>query len=96
MKLEIPFESGICDIPGTDIRYYGEDAKEFLRSSKLYEDINLIGKDCITEDGDEGIIIGIEDSESFMDYYFITFIPSKEIVKYELANNPEFYKNIKQ
>ena len=96
MKLEIPFESGICNIPGTDIRYYGEDAKEFLRSSKLYKDIDLIDRDYITEDGDEGIIIGIEDSESFMDYYFIIFIPSKEIVKYELANNPEFYKNIKQ
>lgn len=96
MKIEIPFESGICDIPGTDIRYYGEDAKEFLRSSKFYEDSNIIGKDYITDDGDKGIIIGVEDSKSFMDYYFIVFIPSKEIVKYELANNPEFYKNVKK
>ena len=51
--------------------------------------------DCITRTGDDGIIVGVEDSNSFLDYYYIVFIPSKNEVMYELINDSSFIKTIK-
>lgn len=48
-----------------------------------------IGKDC------EYKIIGIEDNAPYLDYYWILENESGKR-RYELANFPDFYKNIKR
>lgn len=80
---------------GEDISYYGKDAllvsdEEVAKRIKEY-----LYCDCITHTGDKGIIIGVEESNSFLDYYYIVFIPSKNKVMHELVNDPSFSKTIK-
>lgn len=43
----------------------------------------------------QGIIIGIEDCNSFCDYYYIVYVPESKQVTYELANSADFVKTIK-
>lgn len=94
MILKQPFEKGLLKSKGIDTQYFGKDAEDFLRSIKWDKDIEYLGKECVV-DNKEGIIIGIEDSESFRDYYFIVFIPETGKVTYPLANDHTFTKNIK-
>lgn len=59
------------------IQYFGRDA---LGCSNK-EDINkcieeALFKDCVTDDGKVGIVIGIEDNNAFYEYYYIIYIPS--------------------
>lgn len=96
MILKYPFdEGGLLERPGVDTQYFGKDAEDFLESINWHSDIEYLGKECITDrDQKQGIIVGFEDSESAMDYYFIVFIPETGEVYYELANSPTFTKNI--
>lgn len=79
------------DLPSqmcNDVQYFGED----VFKADVDEDIkklilDSINKDCITSDGDKGIIIGFEDSSSFNDYYFIIYCPKAEDIVYELINS---------
>lgn len=57
--------------------------------------INYLGKECTTDKGLQGIIIGIEDCNSFCDYYYIVYVPESKQVTYELANSADFVKTIK-
>lgn len=43
----------------------------------------------------ESVIIGIEDCNSFCDYYYIVYVPESKQVVYELANSADFVKTIK-
>lgn len=96
MILKYPFEKGLFDQPGVDTRYFGKDAEDFLKGIGWQEDIKYLGKECLAYNAKkEGVIIGIEDSELFDDYYFIVFVPESEKLYYELANNPEFINSIK-
>lgn len=95
MILKYPFdEGGLLERPGVNTQYFGKDAEDFLESINWHSDIDYLGKECITDEGKRGIIVGFEDSESAMDYYFIVFIPKTGEVSYELANSPTFTKNI--
>lgn len=95
MILKYPFdEGGLLERPGVDTQYFGKDAEDFLESINWHSDIDYLGKECITDEGKQGIIVGFEDSESAMDYYFIVFIPETGKASYELANSPTFTKNI--
>lgn len=91
-----PYEKGLGPSPGIDTRYYGKDAEDFLESINWHEEIDYIGKNCITDSGEEGVIIGFEDSESYMDYYYIVYIPETGKVDYALANSASFVKNIEK
>ena len=97
MIVRKPFEKSISKYVknGEDISYYGKDAllidnKDIAKAMKEH-----LYCDCITHTGDDGIIVGVEDSNSFLDYYYIVFIPSKNKVMYELINDSSFIKTIK-
>lgn len=95
MILKFPLENGsIRQDPSTDTQYFGKDAEDFLESINWHKDIEYLGKECTTSGGKQGIIVGFEDSESAMDYYFIVYIPELDTVEYELANSAEFVNNI--
>lgn len=89
MKLELPYQKGLNDESGKDYRYYGKDAEEFLKSMNWEDDIKYLGKEC-----KDGIIIGIEDSNSYNDYYFIVYDPRINEIKYKLANGIDFIDTI--
>lgn len=66
------------------IRYIGRDA---LGCSNR-EDVNKaiedsLFKDCITEDGYKGVVIGFEDNSIFYEYYYIVYVPSTGKIQYE-------------
>lgn len=90
MILEIPYTKGLYDENGIDYRYYGLDAINFLIDMNWESDIQYLGKEC-----DEGIIIGIEDSNSHCDYYYIVYDPKTDKAKYILANDTKFVNTIK-
>ena len=90
------FEEGLSGGPGIDTQYYGKDAEDFLESINWHKKIDYIGRNCITDRGEEGVIIGFEDSESYMDYYYIVYIPKTGKVDYALANSASFVKNIEK
>lgn len=95
MILKFPFEKGsIRQGPGTDTQYFGRDAEDFLESINWHSDIEYLGKECINRYNERGIIIGVEDSESAMDYYYIVYSPETGVTTYELANSTEFVKSI--
>ena len=96
MIVKHSFEKGLSGLPGVDTQYYGKDAKDFLESINWYEEIDYIGKNCIIDGGKEGVIIGFEDSESYMDYYYIVYILETGKVDYALANSASFVKNIEK
>lgn len=77
--------------PVEDVQYFGKDAEEFLKSIKWDKSINYLGKECTTDKGLQGIIIGIEDCNSFCDYYYIVYVPESKQVTYELANSADKY-----
>lgn len=77
-----------------DTEYYGEDAENFLESINWHSDIEYLGKECITSQG-VGIIIGVEDSQSASDYYFIVYIPNTREIFYQIANSQRFISTIK-
>lgn len=81
--------------PVEDVQYFGKDAEEFLKSIKWDKSINYLGKECTTDKGLQGIIIGIEDCNSFCDYYYIVYVPESKQVTHELANSADFVKTIK-
>lgn len=89
MILKVPYTKGLVDYLGTDYRYYGKDAEEFLKSIGWEHDIKFLGKEC-----KHGIIIGIEDSNSCADYYYIVYDPKTDKISYQLANNNEFFNSI--
>lgn len=89
MILEIPYDKGLYDENGIDYRYYGKDAEEFLKHIKWEGDIKYLGKEC-----PEGIIIGVEESNSYNDYYFIAYDPKTGKVNYPLINNATFLNSI--
>ncbi len=94
MIIKRPFEKGLFDRPGVDTRYFGKDAEDFLESINWHSDINYLGKECVVNGRDKGIIVGIEDSESYDDYYYIVFIPETGEVTYPLANDAQFIGTI--
>lgn len=74
-------------------QYFGEDIEKFeaAEAAEAAEDakkyiIDNIYKECITWGGDKGFIIGIEKNHIYSDYYFIVYIPDKELIVYELVN----------
>lgn len=81
--------------PVEDCQYFGKDAEEFLKSIKWDKSINYLGKECTIDKGLQGIIVGIEDCNSFCDYYYIVYIPESKQIMYELANSADFVKTIK-
>ena len=91
----------INDIPKEeryDIQYYGEDAMKPQKDcpSWVQEEMRkYLGKTCVDkETKEEGIIIGFEDSLSFLYLYYIVFYPDSEKVKYELMSDSEFVNSI--
>lgn len=94
MIRKFPFEKGLRGIPGVDTHYFGKDAEDFLESINWHSDIEYLGKECTTFHGKQGIIVGFEDCESAMDYYFIVYIPEEDTVCYELANSVDFSKSV--
>ena len=62
----------------------------YIQMSQYY-----LGKECTIDKGLQGIIVGIEDCNSFCDYYYIVYVPESKQVMYELANSADFVKTIK-
>jgi hypothetical protein len=78
----------ISDRICTDIQYFGEDIIKANVKDEIKELIkNSLNKNCLTSNGDKGVIIGFEDCNSLDDYYFIVFCPKTEKIAYELINN---------
>lgn len=94
MILKYPFEEGLLNKPGVDTHYFGKDAEDFLESINWHSDIEYLGKECVTNKGKQGIIVGFEDCEYISDYYFIVYVPEEDTVYYELANSAAFVKSI--
>ena len=88
MIIEHKAKSNICGRKGsfTDTQYFGKDAIEFNAFGDTAQNIY---KECETKKG-KGIIIGVEDSETFMDIYYIVYIPSTGETTFELINNASF------
>lgn len=94
MIYKAPFEKGLYG-PGVDTRYFGDDARNFLKNMNWRKESGYIGKECITSrEREQGIIIGFEDSQCAADYYFTVFIPDGEKVVYELVNYSPFIESI--
>lgn len=93
MILVYPYETGLNGPSEIDTQYFGKDAENFLKSINWLEDINYLGKECVTEKG-RGIIIGFEDCCSANDYYFIVYLPEIGEVCYQLANHRPFIESI--
>ena len=91
MKFHKKFGWGIYNQSGEDTQYFGNDAREFLKSINWNDIIDNIGRDCLTSKQDCGTIIGIEDSQCYLDIYYIIFVPSLEELQFELVNNRDFY-----
>lgn len=80
--------------PSSNISYYGISALQANVPKDIQEDIaKYLFKDCTTKEG-KGIIIGFEDNEQYIDYYYIVYIPSSGKTTYELINNPDFVNSI--
>lgn len=70
----------------TNTLYFGKDAIKFNAFGDTAQNIY---KECETKKG-RGIIIGVEDNETFMDKYYIVYIPSTGETIFELINNASF------
>lgn len=84
---------------GENIYFYGEDVKN-IPSNLLQEDwknsvIKYLYKDCIDPDYGQGIIIGFEINNQYLDYYYRVYIPELNKVVSTLANDASFVKSIK-
>lgn len=77
-----------------DTHYFGKDAEVFLKEIGWEGDVVYLGKECTVKSNNKGIIIGIEDSNTFMDYYYIVYVPAEDKLYYELANSSEFVNTI--
>lgn len=77
-----------------NISYYGKDALQIENAEIAKVIKKYLYCDCVTFKGNRGVIIGIEDSNSFLDYYFIVLIPSKKEIEYELVNDSNFIETI--
>lgn len=88
MIVEYKAKSNICGRKGsyTDTQYFGKDAIKFNAFGDTAQNIY---KECETEKG-RGIIIGVENSETFMDVYYIIYIPNTGETVFELVNNASF------
>lgn len=97
MIIRRPFEKSISEYVknGEDISYYGKDSLlvDNAEVAKIIKE--HLYCDCITHTGNKGIIIGVEDSNSFLDYYYIVYIPSNGRIEYELINDQSFWETIK-
>lgn len=50
-----------------DTRYFSKDAEDFLENINYHSNIEHLRKECLTTlDKQKGIIVGIEDSDSFL------------------------------
>lgn len=82
-----------------DVQYFGNDALNANIREDFKEDIKkYLGKDCSIIRGEEvidGVIIGIEDNNTFQDYYYIVYSPEKKQVFFQLCNDVSFCKTIK-
>ena len=66
-------------------QYLGEDALK-VENPKVIDLIKkYLGKDVRGDKGRKGVVIGWEDNEPFLDYYYIVYYPDKEEVGYELS-----------
>ena len=80
-----------------NIQYFGEDAINIDIDNRFNELIrSSMYKECTTYNGDKGIIIGFEDNQSLIDYYFIVYCPESESVVYELLNDNDFIESIEK
>ena len=70
----------------TNTLYFGKDAIKFNAFGDTAQNIY---KECETKKG-RGIIIGVEDNETFMDKYYIVYIPNTGETTFELINNASF------
>lgn len=77
-------KNGVCG--SIDTQYFGKDAVKFNAFGDTAQNIY---KECETEKG-RGIIIGVEDNETFMDVYYIVYIPSTRETTFKLVNNASF------
>ena len=65
-------------------QYFGEDALK-IKNPKVIDLIKkYLGKDIRNDKGRRGIVIGWENNEPYLDYYYIVYYPDKEEVGYEL------------
>lgn len=84
---------------GENTYYYCEDVKnipgEELRDDWRRDVESYMYKQCITPEGEEGIIIGFEINNQYLDYYYRVYIPNTNKVKSILANDASFTKTIK-
>ena len=68
-------------------QYFSKDVEKFEATEDTKEYIiNNMYKECVTWGGDKGFIIGIENNYLYSDYYFIIYIPDKELIVYDLIN----------
>lgn len=80
---------------------YNEETKELgiEATGLLYEvtlwEVPILAIISEVQTLEQGIIIGIEDCNSFCDYYYIVYVPESKQVTYELANSADFVKTIK-
>lgn len=100
-KVNKMLSGDINDIPKDeryDILYFGEDAMKPQKNCPnwVQEDMRkYLGKTCVDrETKEEGIIMGFENSLSFLDLYYIVYFPESERVKYELMADSEFVDSI--
>jgi hypothetical protein len=96
--MEHTIEKGIYG-KGDVWRFYTvEEAEQHNTKSESWKYIVEQMKDCLgktwTGRGYEYRIIGLEDNEPYLDYYWILENESGDRI-YELANFADFYKNIK-
>lgn len=83
-------------IGGINISYYGDAALQAEVSLDIKNDIEkFLYKDCVTTHGYEGVIIGFDINNQFLDYYYIVYVPELNRVTYELCNDSQFISSIK-
>lgn len=76
------------------------EAGEFNNTQYLGKDVPNKFKKYLNKeyhsDQIDGVIIGIEENEEYIDYYFIIYDPDQEIVRFELINYPAKIEGIKE
>lgn len=91
---------GLFEEEQSVIQYFGEDIENIEIREEIKERIKkYMYKECSVkleaDCTEQGIIIGFEDNLAFNDYYYIVYVPAKEMTYYMLANDSEFVRGIK-
>lgn len=82
------------EVKGVNTSYWGASALQIDNENIRQDMTKYLYKDCTIDGGQKGIIIGFEDNNQFLDYYYIVYVPELDKVVYQLCNDARFVNSI--